>query len=100
MFTLIINSCTFTNNNLHENNLLSNSSNVAAVAMSEVDIEIRGTTKFSNNTFTALFVDGASLKFGNDSSTIFQDNSGLHAYMVALFHLSVVHGLVCIQTVV
>ena len=47
-------------------------------------MEFRGTTIFSNNTSTALFVDGASINFGNDSRTIFQDNSGLHGGAISL----------------
>ena len=90
MFTLIINNCTFTNNNLHKNNLLSNSSSVGAVAMSEVDVEFRGTTIFSNNTSTALNVNGASVKFGNDSITTFQDNSGLYGGAISLIGNSMI----------
>ena len=83
-FTMILNNCTFANNNLHESNSLSNSSSVGAVAMSEVDVEFRGTTLFTNNTSTALVIDGASVKFSNDSMTTFQDNSGLHGGAISL----------------
>ena len=83
-FTLVINNCTFADNNLYENNSLLNSSSIGAIATSEIDIEFRGATTFSNNTSTALFVDGASINFGNDSRTIFQDNSGLHGGAISL----------------
>ena len=83
-FTIVINNCTFADNNLYENNSLFSSSSIGAVALSEVDMEFRGTTIFSNNTSTALFVDGASINFGNDSQTIFQDNSGLHGGAISL----------------
>ena len=80
IFTLVLINCTFTNNNLNENN----SSSIGAVAMSGVNVEFRGTTVFSNNNSTALIVDGASVMFGNDSVTTFQDNSGLHSGAISL----------------
>ena len=83
-FTMILNNCTFSSNNLHESNSLPNFSSVGAVAMSEVDVEFRGTTLFANNNSTALVVDGASVKFGNNSMTTFQDNSGLHGGAISL----------------
>ena len=83
-FTLILNNCTFADNNLYKNSSLFNSSSIGAVAMSEVDVEFRGNTIFSNNTSTALFVDGASINFGNDSRTIFQNNSGIHGGAISL----------------
>ena len=82
IFTLVLDNCTFTNNNLNDNY----SSSVGAVAMSGVNVEFRGTTVFSNNNSTALIVDGASLKFNNDSLTTFQDNSGLHGGAISLIN--------------
>ena len=83
--TFILNNCNFTDNNFYKrNSSLSNSSSVGAVAMCEVNIEFRGTTVFSNNTSTALSVDGASVKFGDDSITTFQDNSGLYGGAISL----------------
>ena len=83
-FTLILNNCTFSNNNLHENNSLFSSSSVGAVALSGVDAEFRGTTTFSNNNSTALIVDAASAVFSINSLTIFQDNSGLQSGAISL----------------
>ena len=80
IFTVVLNNCNFTNNNLFENS----SSNIGAVAMSGVNVEYRGTTIFSNNNSTALIVDGAFVRFSNDSLTIFEDNSGLHGGAVLL----------------
>ena len=82
IFTLVLGNCTFTNNNLNENY----SSSVGAVAMSGVNLEFRGSYMFSNNNSTALIVDGASAKFGNDSLTTFQDNSGLHGGAISLIN--------------
>ena len=82
--TFILNNCTFTANNLHENNSLSNSSSIGAVATFEVDIEFRGATIFSNNNSTALIADRAVVKFSNDSVTTFQDNSGLYGGAISL----------------
>ena len=79
VFTLVISNCTFINNCLKES-----SSSIGAVAMSEVSVEFRGASKFSNNTSTALIVDGAYVTFSNDSMTIFQDNSGLHGGAILL----------------
>ena len=84
LVTFILNNCNFTNNNFHKGNSLSNFSSVGAVAMSEVNVEFRGTTLFSNNTSTALSVDRASVKFSNDSMLIFQDNSGLYGGAISL----------------
>ena len=80
IFTLVLNNCTFSNNNLLENN----SSSVGAVAMSGINVEFRGVTIFGNNNSTALLVDGGSVKFNNDSLTIFKDNSGLHGGAILL----------------
>ena len=77
IFTLMLNNCTFTNNNHY-------SSSLGAVAMSGVNVEFRGTTMFSNNNSTALIVDGASVTFGTNSITIFQDNIGLHGGALSL----------------
>ena len=82
IFTLVLDNCTFTNNNLNDNY----SSSVGAVAMSGVNVEFRGTTVFSNNNSTALIVDGAFLRFGNDSLTTFQDNIGLHGGAISLIN--------------
>ena len=82
ILTLVIDNCTFIKNNLNENN----SSSVGAVALSGVDVEVRGTTMFSNNNSTALIVDGASLKFSNDSLSTFKDNSGLHGGAISLIN--------------
>ena len=54
IFTLVISNCTFINNCFKES-----SSSIGAVAMSEVSVEFRGASKFSNNTSTALIVCGA-----------------------------------------
>ena len=54
--------------------------------MSGTNVEFRGTTNFSNNNSTALIVDGASIRFSNDSITIFQDNSGLHGGAISLIN--------------
>ena len=79
-YTLVLTNCTFNNNSLHG----SNSSSIGAVAMSGVNVEFRGATVFSNNTSTALVADRASVRFGNDSVTIFQDNSGLYGGAISL----------------
>ena len=83
-FTLVLNNCTFTSNNLHKSNSPSNSSDAGAVAMSGVNAEFQGTTVFSNNNSTALIIDDASVKFSNNSLTTFQDNSGLHGGAISL----------------
>ena len=80
IFTLAFINCTFTNNNLFENN----SSSIGAVAMSGVNVEFKGTTVFSNNNSTALIVDRASAEFSNNSVTTFQDNNGLHGGAILL----------------
>ena len=80
IFTLVLNNCTFSNNNLFENN----SSSVGAVAMSGINVEFRGTTIFDNNNSTALIVDGGFVKFSNHSLTIFKDNRGLHGGAILL----------------
>ena len=90
IFTLLINNCTFTDNNLYRINASSNSSSIGAVAMSGVDVEFKGTTTFSNNNSTALIVDGASVKFINDSKTTFKDNSGLHGGAISLISSAVI----------
>ena len=82
IFTLVLDNCTFIKNNLNEKNL----SSVGAVALSGVNVEIRGTTMFSNNNSTALIVDGASLKFSDDSLSTFRDNSGLHGGAISLIN--------------
>ena len=79
VFTLVINDCNFTNNSLNES-----SSSIGAVAMSGVSVEFRGASMFSNNTSTALIVDGAYVAFSNNSMTTFQDNSGLHGGAISL----------------
>ena len=80
IFTLVLNNCTFSNNNLFD----SNSSSVGAVATSGINIEFRGTTVFINNNSTALVVDGAFVRFSNDCLTIFEDNRGLHGGAILL----------------
>ena len=80
MFTLVLNNCRFHNNSHGK----SSSSSVGAVAMSGIIVEFRGITIFYNNTLTALVADGASVKFGNDSVTTFQDNSGLYGGAISL----------------
>ena len=82
IFTLIVENCNFTNNNLNEND----SSSVGAVATSEINVEFRGTNMFSNNNSTALIVDGASIQFGINSTTTFQDNRGLHGGALSLIN--------------
>ena len=90
LLTIILTNCNFSNNNFHKGNnfckgsTLSNLSSVGAVAMSEVNVEIRGTNVFSNNTSTALIADKAVVKFSNNSVTTFQDNSGLHGGAISL----------------
>ena len=81
-FALLLNNCTFTNNNPPENSFFNSSS--GAVALSGFDVAFRGTTVFSNNNSTALVVDGASAIFSNNSLTTFQDNSGLHGGAISL----------------
>ena len=81
IFSLVLDNCTFTNNSL---NFSSNFSSVGTVAITRVNVEFRGTTVFSKNNSTALTVDGASVKFSNDSLTTFQDNSGLHGGAISL----------------
>ena len=83
MFTLVLKDCNFTSNNLHDNSH-TNSSTIGAVAMSGVNVLFCGHTQFTNNTSTALMVDAATVKFGNDSVTFFQDNSGLHGGAILL----------------
>ena len=83
MFALVVKDCNFTSNNLHDSSS-ANLSTIGAVAMSGVNIEFWGYTHFINNTSTALMVDGATVKFGNDSVTVFQDNSGLHGGAILL----------------
>ena len=82
IFTLVLNNCTFTNNNFHGNS----SSSIGAVAMSGANVEFKGTTIFSNNNSTALMVDGAFVRFSYYSLTIFQDNSGLHGGAISLIN--------------
>ena len=77
-FTLVLKNCNFTSNNLHDN------SSIGAVAMSGVSIQFHGLTYFINNTSTALIVDGATVEFGNDSVTVFQDNTGLRGGAISL----------------
>ena len=84
VLTLVLNNCTFQNNNLHKINSSSNSSSVGTVALSGANVEFRETTIFSNNNSTALIVDGASVRFINNSMTTFQDNSGLHGGAISL----------------
>ena len=78
IFTLVLNNCTFTSNNFSDN------SSIGAVAMSGVNIQFWGYTHFINNTSTALVVDAATVEFGNDSVTVFQDNSGLHGGAISM----------------
>ena len=86
VFTLVLNNCTFLSSNLHKN--LSNSSSIGTVAMSGTNVEFRGTTVFSNNNSTALLVDGTRIMFSTNSSTIFQDNSGLHGDAISLISVA------------
>ena len=81
VLTLVLNNCTFLNNNLHN---LSNTSSIGAVAMFGTNVEFRGTAVFSNNNSTTLLVDGTCVTFSTNSSTIFQDNSGLHGDAISL----------------
>ena len=83
MFVLVLKNCNFTSNNLHDSSH-TNSSTVGAVAMSGVNVLFCGHTHFTNNTSTALTVDAATVKFGNHSVTVFQDNSGLHGGAILL----------------
>ena len=83
MFVLVVKDCNFTSNNLHDSSS-TNLSTIGAVAMSGVNIEFWGYTHFINNTATALMVDTATVKYGNDSVTVFQDNSGLHGGAILL----------------
>ena len=83
MFVLVLKDCTFISNNLHDSSL-TNLSTIGAVAMSGVNVLFCGHTHFINNTATALVVDTATVKFGNDSVTVFQDNSGLHGGAILL----------------
>ena len=52
--------------------------------MSGVNIQFWGYTHFINNTSTALIVDAATVEFGDDSVTMFQDNSGLHGGAISM----------------
>ena len=83
MFTLVLKDCNFTSNNLHDNSY-TNSSTVGAVATCGINIEFWGYTHFTNNTSTALEVDAATVNFGNDSVTVFQDNSNLYGGAILL----------------
>ena len=83
MFILVIRNCNFTSNNLN-NNSHTNFSSIGAVAISDVNVKFCGYTYFFNNTSTALFVDGATVNFSNDSMTIFENNSGLHGGAISL----------------
>ena len=83
MLALVLKDCNFTSNNLHDSSH-TNLSSIGAVAMSGVNIEFWGYTHFINNTSTALMVDAATVKFCNDSVTVFQDNSGLHGGAILL----------------
>ena len=64
----------FTGNKLHKY------SYIGAVAMSGVNIEFWAYRHFSNNTPTALMVNGTTVNFtsSHSSVTVFQDNSSLH----------------------
>ena len=84
LLTLILSNCNFTNNSFPKDNSLSNSSSVGAVAMSEVVVEFREITIFTNNTSTALIGDKAVIRFSSDSITTFQDNSGLNGGAISL----------------
>ena len=83
MFILVLKDCKFTSNNLNDSSQ-TNLSTIGAVAMSGVNVLFCGHTHFINNTSTALMVDAATVDFGNDSVTIFQDNSGLHGGAILL----------------
>ena len=80
IFTLVLNNCNFTSNNCN----FSDNSSIGAVAMSGVNIQFWGCTHFINNTSTALIVDGATVEFGDDSVTVFQDNSGLYGGAISM----------------
>ena len=83
MFTLVLKNCNFTSNNLYDSFHI-NFSTIGAMAMSGVNVLFGGHTHFINNTSTALMVDGATVQFGNDLVTVFQDNSGLHGGAILL----------------
>ena len=78
IFKLVLKNCNFTSNNFDDN------SSIGAVAMSGVNILFLGYTHFINNTSTALLVDGATVEFGSDSVTLFQNNSGLYGGAISL----------------
>ena len=75
IFTLIRN---FMSNNFNEN------FSIGTVAMSGVDIQFQGCTHFTNNTSTALKVNGASVEFCSNSETTFQNNIGLRGGAISL----------------
>jgi len=77
IFTLIIDSCIFTNNSLYSTR--SEVSSIGTVSTSGVNIKFTGTTIFSGNNLTALAVDGAVVEFFNNSVINFTDNHGLHS---------------------
>ena len=78
IFTLVLKNCNFTSNNFSDN------SSIGAVAMSGVNIHFLGYTRFINNTSTALMVDGATVEFGNNSVTVFQNNCGLYGGAISM----------------
>jgi len=89
-FTLVINSCTFDSNYLHNpSSELANSSissSIAAVALSGIGIQFRGSNRFTGNAATALLVEGATAEFSYNSFTIFENNSGLHGGTILLMN--------------
>ena len=80
IFVLVIKNCNFTSNNRDFND----NSSIGAVAMSGVNIHFLGYTYFINNTSTALIADAVAVEFGNNSVTVFEDNSGLHGGAILL----------------
>jgi len=79
IFTLIIENCTFINNSLNYTKLLlTEVSNIGAVATSSVNIRFKGSSLFSGNNSTALAVEGALIEFYNNSQIKFCDNNGVN----------------------
>ena len=87
-FTLVISNCTFDRNHLRNlpSSNTSNANSIAAVALSGIDIQLRGNNKFSSNVATALLVEGATAEFSYNSFTVFENNSGLHGGAILLIN--------------
>ena len=83
MLTLLIDSCLFTENNLHSIEFTTYDS-VGAISASGVNVKFLNFTRFTQNNSTALVVDGAAAEFFVGSYTDFFKNSGLHGGAILL----------------